>query len=63
MNMDLSENTTIESRFQQEWTRWRLQEGKYSVMVTWWEKYDTWKTHFLFTQENAARIRIDMLNE
>jgi hypothetical protein len=29
------EDTIISCRFQQEWTRWRLQEGKYPNMVTW----------------------------
>jgi hypothetical protein len=54
MNMDLLEDTTIRSRFQQEWTRWRMQEGKYPVIVTWWQKYVKWKT-FSFSSKDGLR--------
>ena len=63
MNTELLEDTTIRSRFQHEWTRWILQEGKYPDMVAWWEKYAKWKIRFLFIQEGIARIREDMINE
>jgi hypothetical protein len=55
MNTELLEDKTIRSRFQREWTRWRLQEGKYPDVVTLWEKYVKWKIRFLFTQEGIAR--------
>ena len=63
MNRKVLEVTTIRSRFQQERTMWKLQEGKYPDMVTWWEKYVRRKIHFLFTQEGTARAREDMIKE
>jgi len=35
INTKLLKDTTKRSLLQQEWTRWRLQEGKYLDMVTW----------------------------
>ena len=63
MNTKLLEDTTTRNRFQQEWTRWRLQEGKYPDMVTWWEKYVIWKRRLRFIQEVIARTREVMINE
>jgi hypothetical protein len=63
MNMEHLEDTTIGSRFQQECTRWRVQEGKYPVMITCWEKYVKWKPRFLFIQEDTAFIRVDMIHK
>jgi hypothetical protein len=39
MNTNLLKDTTSRILFQQEWTSWRLQKGKYTDMVTWCEKY------------------------
>ena len=63
MNTNALEDTTCRSRIQQAWTRWRLQEGKYPDMVTWWEKYVERKIRFLFIQEGTARTGEDIINE
>jgi len=51
MNTKILEDTTKRSRIHHEWTRWRLQEGKYRDMVTWLEKCVEQKIRFLFIQE------------
>jgi hypothetical protein len=63
MNTKLLGETTFRNRFQQEWTRWRLQEGKYPDRVTLWEIYVRRKIRFLFIQERAERTREDTINE
>ena len=57
------EDKTIRNCFQQEWTRWRLQERKHPGRVTWCEKYVKRKIRFLFIQEGTARTREDIINK
>ena len=63
MNTKLLEAKNITNRFQQEWTRCRLQERKYPDTVMWWQKYLKRKIRFLFIQEGSARTREEMINE
>lgn len=50
MNTKRLEDTSRRIHIQQQWTRWRLQEGKYPDKVTWSEKYVERKIRLLFIQ-------------
>jgi hypothetical protein len=58
MNTNILADNSSRSHIQQEWARWRLQEGKFPDMIKWWEKYVERKIHFLFNQEETARLYI-----
>jgi hypothetical protein len=63
MNMSLFEETAIRSRFQQEWTQWRLQERKYPARVMWWEKHVKRKIRSCCIHEGTERTRDDVKHE
>jgi hypothetical protein len=58
LNTNVLEDPTSRSCIQQEWTRWRLQEGKFPDMIKWWEKYVERKIRFLFIQEGTEKLYI-----
>ena len=63
MNTKLLKDASISILFQQDWTSWGLQEGKYTGMDKWVKKYVKRKILLLFIKEGSARTREDMINE
>jgi hypothetical protein len=53
--MSLFEEIAVRSHFQQEWTRWRLQEQKYPDRATWWEQLVKRKIHLFCILEGTER--------
>jgi endonuclease/exonuclease/phosphatase family metal-dependent hydrolase len=62
MNVAHLGDSTFRRRFQQEWARWRIQEGKYPDTITWWVKCVKRKIQSLFIQAGTERKREDANN-